>query len=84
MSQFKLSILICTINDRITAVPDMLLPPCEEVCYVISMQYTDDLFLSQIPSVLYERRMYLYIRTLELDFRLIVTMRLNIVQQNWL
>ncbi len=56
MSQFKLSILICTINDRITAVPDMLLPPCEEVCYVISMQYTDDLFLSQIPSVLYERK----------------------------
>ena len=55
MSQPKLSILICTINDRITAVPDMLLPPCEEVCYVVSMQYTDDLFLTQIPSLLHER-----------------------------
>ena len=55
MNQPKLSILICTINDRITSVPDILLPQIEEVCYIVSMQYTDDLFLEQIPSVLHER-----------------------------
>ena len=56
MSIPKLSLLICTINDRIAAVPEMLLPYDEQLCYVVSMQYTDDLFLAQIPPVLYERK----------------------------
>ena len=56
MSNPKLSLLICTINDRIAAVPEMLLPYDEQLCYVVSMQYTDDLFLAQIPPVLYERK----------------------------
>lgn len=51
-----LSVLICTLNDRITTVPRILLPECEDVRYVISFQYTDDLFLDMIPESLRSRR----------------------------
>lgn len=63
MSLPRLSLLICTINDRIAAVPEMLLPQNEQLCYVVSMQYTDDLFLEQIPAELESRsdvRVYPY------------------------
>ena len=41
MSDLRLSLLICTINDRITGVPEMLLPERPDVEYVVSFQYTD-------------------------------------------
>lgn len=51
----KLSVLICTLNDRIGNIPDLLLPPSEQVEYVVSFQYTDEMFISLIPPVLTER-----------------------------
>ena len=50
-----LHLLVCTLDERIAAVPQMLLPPQEGVRWVVSMQYTDERFLQQIPSVLRER-----------------------------
>lgn len=49
------SILICTLNDRIESVPAMLLRERSDVQYVVSFQYTDDMFLDMIPSMLQER-----------------------------
>ena len=48
-------ILVCTLDERIAGVPQMLLPPQEGVRWVVSMQYTDERFLQQIPAVLQER-----------------------------
>ena len=50
-----LDILICTLDERIENVPQMLLPAQEGVRWVVSMQYTDERFLQQIPPVLRER-----------------------------
>lgn len=51
----KISLLICTLNDRVANVASMLLPQREEVCYVVSFQYTNDLFLQMIPEELRHR-----------------------------
>lgn len=51
----SISILICTLNDRISIVPAMLLAEREDVNYVVSFQYTDDLFLQSIPPELKRR-----------------------------
>ena len=48
----KLNVLICTLNDGIARVPDILLPRRADVDYIISMQYTDDTYLQQIPQEL--------------------------------
>lgn len=50
-----ISILVCTLNDRITAVPAMFLAERSDVRYVISFQYTDDMFLDMVPPILKER-----------------------------
>ena len=54
-SLFTLHLLVCTLDERIAGVPQMLLPPQEGVRWVVSMQYTDERFLQMIPSVLRER-----------------------------
>lgn len=51
----SLSILICTINDRIVDVPNILLTPRSDVMYIVAFQYTDNMFLSMVPDVLRER-----------------------------
>lgn len=51
----ELSVLICTLNDRITTVPRVLLPECEDICYVVSFQYTDSMFLGMVPEELKRR-----------------------------
>ena len=51
----KLSLLICTINDRIQGVPDLLLPQQADVCYVVSFQFTAAQFLEMVPTILKER-----------------------------
>lgn len=51
----RLSLLISTINDRITSVPSMLLPEREDIAYVVSFQYTQPEFLDYIPDVLRQR-----------------------------
>lgn len=45
-----LTILICTLNDRIRNVSDVLLPEERaDVRYIVSFQYTDDMFLGMLP-----------------------------------
>lgn len=52
----RLSILVCTINDRIKDVPALLLPERDDVEYVVSFQYTASFFLEMIPPILKERK----------------------------
>lgn len=49
----KLNILICTFNDGIYRVPDVLLPQREDVSYIVSFQYTEQSFL--VPEILIKR-----------------------------
>lgn len=51
-----LSVLICTLNDGIKNVIDILLPEREDVNYIVSFQYTDDAYLSLIPEELRARK----------------------------
>ena len=55
MQPLRLSLLICTINDRIESVPQMLLPQRNDVEYVVSFQYTDPMFLDMVPDALRRR-----------------------------
>ncbi|MBQ0023180.1 MAG: hypothetical protein KBT29_08070 [Prevotellaceae bacterium] len=50
-----LDILICTIDDGIKKVPDVLIPQKSGVSYVVSMQYTDEKFKQMIPAELLQR-----------------------------
>ncbi len=50
-----LSLLVCTINDRITEVPKILLPCRSDITYIVAFQYTDSMFLEMIPAILKER-----------------------------
>lgn len=50
-----LDILICTIDSGIENVADVLMPPCDGIHYVVSMQYTDKNFLRLVPAKLKER-----------------------------
>ena len=54
-ASMKLDVLICTIDERIALVPAILLPMRADVNYIVSMQYTDEAYLQQIPQVLRER-----------------------------
>ena len=50
-----LDILICSLNKGIVRVQDVLLPPQENVRYIVSYQYTDERYLDLIPSAIEER-----------------------------
>ena len=50
-----LDILVSTIDEGILRVPSMLLPPIDGIGWVVSMQYTEELFLQMVPSILKER-----------------------------
>ncbi|MCH5174598.1 MAG: glycosyltransferase [Prevotellaceae bacterium] len=50
-----LEILICTINEGIAKVPDVLMPPRDDVRYVVSMQWTREEVKGCVPSVLRDR-----------------------------
>lgn len=47
-----LDILICSLNKGVVRVQDVLLPPQENVHYIVSYQYTDERYLDLIPKVL--------------------------------
>lgn len=49
-------ILICTIDEGVLRVPEVLMEPCEGIGYVVSMQYTDESYLSMVPDVIRERK----------------------------
>lgn len=51
----KLELLICTLDERIARVPDILLPARPDISYLVSMQYTDPKFLGHVPDVLRQR-----------------------------
>ncbi|MCM1109445.1 MAG: glycosyltransferase family 2 protein [Clostridium sp.] len=48
----KLSVLICTMDERIRRIPDLLLRARDDVEYVVSWQYTDIALLTDMPDVL--------------------------------
>ena len=50
-----LDILICSLDKGVVRVQDVLLPPQENVRYIVSYQYTDDRYLELIPKVLSKR-----------------------------
>ena len=50
-----LDILICTIDEGILRVPEVLMPPRDDVRYVVSMQYTSEGMKKRVPQVLRER-----------------------------
>lgn len=50
-----LEILICSLNKGIVRVQDVLLPPREDVRYIVSYQYTDERYLDLIPKTLRQR-----------------------------
>lgn len=50
-----IDLLICTIDEGIKNVPDVLMPPMDGIGYVVSMQFTDEDWLDAIPSILCER-----------------------------
>lgn len=51
----QLSILICTINDRIKEVPGCFLSSRDDVRYIVSFQFTDKMFLDMVPNEIKER-----------------------------
>ena len=51
----NLDVLICTLNEGIARVPEILLPVRADVNYIVSMQYTDESYLQFIPQSLHER-----------------------------
>ena len=50
-----LDILICTVSDGLSKIPDMLLPERADVRYTVSVQYTGTSDSIKIPAVLSER-----------------------------
>jgi len=50
-----LDILICTLNKGVVRIADVLLPPREEIRYIVSYQYTDERYLELIPDSLKQR-----------------------------
>ncbi len=51
-----LQILICTHNEGIREVPNILLPEAEGIGYVVSMQYSDARYLNAVPAELRYRK----------------------------
>ncbi len=50
-----LDILICSLNKGIVRVQDVLLPPQDNVHYIVSYQYTDERYLDLIPAAIEQR-----------------------------
>lgn len=50
-----LDILICSYNKGIVRIDDILLPPQENLHYIISYQYTDERYLDLIPELIKTR-----------------------------
>ncbi len=50
-----LDILICSLNKGIVRVQDVLLPPQNNVHYIVSYQYTDERYLDLIPAAIEQR-----------------------------
>ena len=55
----KLSVLICTLNEGILSVPDILKAEREDVSYIVSFQYSDEKYLSLLPDALKRRDVHI-------------------------
>lgn len=51
-----LEILICTIDEGISKVPDVLMSPRDDVRYIVSMQWTKEEAKECVPRILIERK----------------------------
>jgi glycosyltransferase involved in cell wall biosynthesis len=51
-----IEIQICTIDAGIERVPEVLMDAVEDVCYTVSMQYTDMKYLALVPDCLRQRK----------------------------
>lgn len=51
----KLNVLVCTLDEGIRHVPDLLLPPRPDVDYIVSFQYTSEDKTALVPPQLTER-----------------------------
>lgn len=54
-TNMTLDILICTIDEGIERVPEVLMSPRSDVRYVVSMQWTREAMRERVPKVLRER-----------------------------
>lgn len=52
----KLNVLVCTCDKGIERIPAMLLPPRDDVSYIVSMQYTDESWLQRVPEMIRDRK----------------------------
>ena len=50
-----LQLLICTFNDGIKRIPDLLLPPIDGVEYLVSWQQADDFTPHELPEEIADR-----------------------------
>ena len=50
-----LQLLICTYNEGILRIPALLLPPTDEVSYMVSFQYDDEYFLTHLDHPCFHR-----------------------------
>lgn len=50
-----IEVLVCSFNKGIVKIDDVLLPPCKDVSYIVSYQYTDERYLDLIPDALIKR-----------------------------
>lgn len=58
-----IEVLICSFDKGIVKIEDVLLPPRQDVSYIVSYQYTDERYLELIPATLTSRadvRIYKY------------------------
>lgn len=51
----NIDVLICSFNKGVVKVEDVLLPPRDGVCYIVSYQYTDERYLEMIPASITNR-----------------------------
>lgn len=50
-----LEVLICSLNKGIVRIADVMLPPREDVHYIVSYQYTDERYLDLVPMDIKKR-----------------------------
>jgi glycosyltransferase involved in cell wall biosynthesis len=56
-------VLICTINKGVVRILDNMVPPRDDVRYVVSYQYTDERYLELVPEALVQRKDVLFVKT---------------------
>ena len=58
----SVEVLICTINKGVVRILDNLMPPRNDVKYIVSYQYTDERYLDLVPTALVEREDVFFVK----------------------